>query len=102
MLLSCDLLQQPKKMNTQGLLCIRCLKQCWALDQSSVTYPYFMLVMKLVIVTSSMINSIHFCIKSYQRFKMKEKCFLAPTVTGPKEFSLQGEPSLQTSHFYIR
>ena len=25
------------------------------------------------------------------RFKMKEKYFLAPTVTGPKEFSLQGE-----------
>ena len=58
--------------------------------------------MKLVIITSSMISSIHFCIKSYQRFKVKEKCFLAPTVTGPKEVSLQGEPSLQTSHFYIR
>ena len=65
MLLSCDLLQQPKKMNTQGLLCIRCLKWCWALDQSSVTSPYFMVVMKLVIITSYLLSSIHFCIKSY-------------------------------------
>ena len=36
-------------MNTQGLVTIKCLKQCQAIGKCSATYPYFIKVMNLVI-----------------------------------------------------